>query len=75
MNSKKVIRLKTPTRARPTSKSPESTFATHLPLPSDESLTRLQGLECSQQSLQASLAHEVNRAYQEIERYHMSEAG
>lgn len=66
MSSKKIIRLKTPSRAKEAGKSAESTFATHIHCGEEETITKVRNLEYSE-SLQATLINEINKLYREIQ--------
>lgn len=61
MSSKKIIRLKTPTKPKEYPKTPESTFA-HTRFNVLDSLTEIQQQE-SADSIHLALINEVNKLY------------
>lgn len=65
MSSKKIIRLKTPTKLKECLKTPESTFA-HTRFNVLDSLTEIQQQE-SADSIHLALINEVNKLYKEVE--------
>lgn len=65
MSSKKIIRLKTPTKLKEYHKTPESTFA-HTRFNVLDSITEIQHQEYTE-GIHLALINEVNKLYKEIE--------